>query len=103
MAALGKSADEIKGPRKMPVVPMIISLIAELIMASLMAGLMTHLGALSVTGGAVTGGLCWLAFVATTVTVNNAYPGRKLMLTIIDSGHWLGVLLIIGVVIGAFG
>jgi hypothetical protein len=31
------------------------------------------------------------------------YSGRKLALTIIDSGHWLGVLLIVGIVIGAFG
>jgi hypothetical protein len=28
---------------------------------------------------------------------------RKFMLTVIDSGHWLGVLLIIGAVVGYWG
>jgi len=106
MAALGKTEEEIKAAsaaRKMPVVPMVISFIAELVMAFFTAGLIGHLGALSIKNGALVGGFCWLAFVATTISVNNAYPGRKLALTIIDSGHWLGVLLIIGIVIGAFG
>ena len=106
MAALGKTEEEIKGAsaaRKMPVVPMVISFIAELIMAFFMAGLIGHLGAVSIKNGALVGGFCWLAFVATTVSVNNAYSDRKLALTIIDSSHWLGVLLIVGIVIGAFG
>jgi hypothetical protein len=106
MAALGKTEEEIKAAsatRKMPVIPMVISFIAELVMAFFTAGLIGHLGALSIKNGALVGGFCWLAFVATTISVNNAYPGRKLALTIIDSGHWLGVLLIIGIVIGAFG
>jgi Protein of unknown function (DUF1761) len=106
MAALGKTEEEIKeasAARKMPLVSMVISFIAELIMAFFMAGLIGHLGAVSIKNGALVGGFCWLAFVATTVSVNNAYSGRKLALTIIDSGHWLGVLLIVGIVIGAFG
>jgi hypothetical protein len=45
----------------------------------------------------------WAGFVATTVFVNNAYPGRKYMLSIIDSAHWLGVLVIQGAVLGAMG
>ena len=40
---------------------------------------------------------------ATTILVNNSYPGRPAMLTAIDAGHWLGVLLVMGVVVGAFG
>lgn len=106
MAALGKSADEIKGAsgaNKMPVVPMLVSFIAEIMMAAITAGLMAHLGAISITNGVLIGGLCWLGFIASTVCVNNAYAGRKLALTVIDSAHWLGVLLIIGAVIGAFG
>jgi Protein of unknown function (DUF1761) len=98
MAALGKTEEEIKeasAARKMPLVSMVISFIAELIMAFFMAGLIGHLGAVSIKNGALVGGFCWLAFVATTVSVNNAYSGRKLALTIIDSGHWLGVLLIV--------
>jgi hypothetical protein len=41
--------------------------------------------------------------VATTLSVNYAFGGRKHMLTVIDGAHWLGVLAIMGAVIGAFG
>ncbi len=103
-AALGKTEEEINcSGKQVPVVPMVISFVAELIMAALTAGLIGHFGAVTIKTGMIVGGLCWLAFIATTVSVNNAYPGRKLMLTIIDSAHWLGVLLIIGAVLGAFG
>jgi Protein of unknown function (DUF1761) len=104
-AALGWSEAEIlsRGKAKPPIGPMIISFIAELLMAALLAGLIAHFGDVTIKTGAIVGGLCWLGFVATTITVNNAYPGRKLALTIIDSGHWLAVLLIQGAIIGAFG
>jgi hypothetical protein len=106
MAALGKSEIEIKQAsveRKMPVGPMVTSFVAEVIMAAMLAGLIAHFGSVTMKTGAIVAALCWLGFVATTVTVNNAYPGRKLLLTVIDSAHWLGVLLIEGVVLGAFG
>jgi hypothetical protein len=45
----------------------------------------------------------WFGFVLTTVTVNNGFSMRKPMLTVIDSLHWLGVLLIIGAIVGAWG
>ena len=39
----------------------------------------------------------------TTIVVNNAYSFRKVALTAIDCGHWLGVLLIIGAILGGLG
>ncbi len=47
--------------------------------------------------------LVWLGFVVTTNAVNNAFQKRKTMLTVIDSGHWLVVLIVSGAVIGLFG
>ena len=35
--------------------------------------------------------------------VNHAFEGAKPMLTVIDGGHWLAVLLLMGAIIGAFG
>ncbi len=104
-AALGWSEAEVKSSKavKPPLVPMIVSFVAELLMAALLAGLIGHFSEVNVKTGAIVGALCWLGFVVTTISVNNAYPGRKLALTIIDSGHWLGVLLIQGVIIGAVG
>jgi len=85
--------------------PYVLSFIAELIMAWVLAGLIGHLGVGQVTlrNGTISGLFAWLGFVVTTMAVNNAFGGRKAMLTVIDSGHWLIVLLIMGAIIGAMG
>lgn len=74
-------------------------------MAFVLAGSIGHLGPGNVSSknGIISGVIIWAGFVATTVVVNNAYPGRKIMLSIIDSIHWLGVLVVQGAVIGAMG
>lgn len=103
LAALGKTEDEVKGTGML--VPMVITVIAELVMAWVLAGLIGHLGPGQVTvrNGIVSGAFCWLGFVVTTLAVNHAYQGEKRALTVIDGGHWLGVLLIQGAVIGLMG
>lgn len=53
--------------------------------------------------GVISGAFCWLGFVATTITVNYAFAMRKAMLTVIDSGHWLAELIVMGAIIGAMG
>ena len=83
--------------------PFILSFVAELIMAWTMYGLLFHMGNFSARAGVFSAVFIWFGFVLTTVAVNNAYPGRKLMLTVLDSAHWLGVLLIIGAIVGGFG
>lgn len=85
--------------------PFVISFIAELIMAlvvALVVGAMTG-GEPALTAGLVFGFVLWLGFVATTLTANHRYENFGWDLTLIDGGHWLGVLLIIGAVIGWFG
>jgi uncharacterized membrane protein len=56
-----------------------------------------------VRAGLISGALCWLGFVVTTIASNNAFASRKAMLTVIDSVAWLGALLIIGAILGGFG
>ncbi|MBM3645558.1 MAG: DUF1761 domain-containing protein [Alphaproteobacteria bacterium] len=82
-----------------------LTLLCLLVMAWVLAGILGHLGPGQVTirNGLITGGFLWLGCVATTLIVNNAYAFRKSSLTLIDGGHWLGVLLIQGAVLGAFG
>ena len=46
---------------------------------------------------------CWLGFVLTTITANNAFAGRRPMLTVIDSAAWLGAMVIIGAIVGWMG
>jgi hypothetical protein len=102
MAAQGKSVPETKA---MPVGPMITTFIALIVMAWVLAGLIGHLGPGSVTirNGVISGAFAWLGFVITALAANHAFQGQKRMLTVIDGGHWLGVLLIEGAAIGAIG
>lgn len=83
--------------------PFIVSFIAELAMASVLSGVMFHVNIYTVRAGAISGALCWLGFVLTTVIVNNAYAFRRVSLTAIDTGHWLGVLVLMGAILGWFG
>lgn len=82
--------------------PFVLSFVAEFVMAWMLWGIMLHTGAFTLRAGLFSGLLIWFGFVLTTTAVNYAFSGRKPMLTLIDAGHWLGVLLILGAVIGAF-
>jgi hypothetical protein len=103
LAAVGMTREQL-GEKRSPA-PFIISFVALLVMGFVLAGSIGHLGPGQVTvrNGIISGAILWAGFVATTVFVNNAYPGRKYSLSLIDSIHWLGVLVIQGAVIGAFG
>ena len=109
VAALGKTMDAFKQEQVAKagsvaaVAPFILSFVVELIMAWVLNGILFHIGSYSVRAGIISGAFCWFGFVLTTMAVNNAFSGRKPRLTVIDAGHWLGVLLIIGAVIGGMG
>lgn len=110
LAAQGKSsADMEKAKAEMgPVpVPYIVAFVALLIMAWMFAGVLLHLarGGMPVTirAGMISGFFLWLGFVLTTMVVNHAFQGAKRSLTLIDGGHWLGVLLIQGAILGWWG
>jgi hypothetical protein len=105
MAALGTTKEAIdKGGGQTPVV-LALTFGAELLMAYVLAGVIGHLGAERVTlmNGIVSGALVWLGFVLTTLTVNHRYGMQTWSLTVIDGGHWLGVLVIQGAIIGWWG
>jgi len=103
LAAIGKRREEVQADGPSPA-PFIVSFVGLLIMACVLAGVLRHTGlGFSLAGGLITGAFMWLGFVITTITVNNAFRGAKGVLTLIDGGHWLGVLLLQGAVIGWFG
>jgi hypothetical protein len=106
LAALGWTEADMIGPdgkRHMPVGPMVLSFVAALVMAVMLSGLMGHVGPLTVRSGVISGALVWLGFVIPTIAVNNAFQKRKAMLTVIDGGHWLLVLIVQGAVLGLMG
>ena len=83
--------------------PFILAFVAELVMAWILAGLLAHLGAgqATVRNGIISGAFCWLGFVITTILVNNSFAHRDRRLLLIDGGHWLVVLVLMGAIIGA--
>ncbi len=74
-------------------------------MAWMLAGVIGHLGPgeVNLHNGVISAAFVWFGFVITTLAVNNAFQGAKRSLTLIDGGHWLGVLLLQGAVIGLMG
>ncbi|MBU1176200.1 MAG: DUF1761 domain-containing protein [Alphaproteobacteria bacterium] len=84
---------------------MIVTFLGQLLMSWVLAGLIGHLGPDQVTvrNGIISALFVWAGFVLTTTAVNHGFQRRLGTLTLIDLGHWLGVLLIQGAIIGAFG
>jgi len=108
MAAQGKTMEQCKaemegksGLQKFG--PFILAFVGVFLMAFVLFGILTHSGLWSVRAGMISGAFCWVGFVLTTMTVNNAFHGKRPMLTVIDSIHWLGCLLIIGAIVGGMG
>ncbi len=111
MAAVGKTEEQVKSESS-PVV-YIVAVISQLVMAFMLAGVLGHMiplgggeaavPSVTLTNGLVTGFCIWLGFVLTTMLINHGFQGQKRALSVIDGGHWLGVLLLQGAVIGAFG
>ena len=51
----------------------------------------------------ISGALVWLGFALPVTAINYVFQKRPIELTLIDAGGWLGSLVIMGGVIGAFG
>lgn len=99
LAAIESDKDSL-GKRPRPISPMIGSVLAELVLA---AGLSYVLDRMSVVGwhwGGMCGLIIGLFVVTPTIFVNYLFPGRKIMLTLIDAGHWVCVFTIMGVILG---
>ena len=108
LAAQGKTMEQCKAemagkPKSAMYIPFVLAFVGSLIMAWALYGVLVHLKSFTVRTGTISGAIIWFGFVLTTMTVNNAFHGKKPMLTVIDSLHWLGGLLIMGLIIGWMG
>jgi hypothetical protein len=81
--------------------------LCEFLMAWMFAGILLHMvksGAPATAAtGLISGFFLWLGFVAPTLVINQRYQLQPWSLTAIDGGHWLGVLLIQGAILGRWG
>ena len=98
-----QQAAHMKGELNPSKAPFAIAIAANFVMAWVLAGIIAHMGPITVRSGLISAAFIWFGFIITTLAVNYAFSGRKPMLTVIDGGHWLGALLVMGAVIGAFG
>jgi hypothetical protein len=100
MAAMGKTEEQLNPGGKQDPLPYIITFIMQLIMAWFLGGLILHLGPSSLQAGLTAAFFVWLAFVVTTQIVSHRFTRAPWSLTLIDCGHWLGVFLIQGAILG---
>jgi len=83
--------------------PFALAFLANLAMAWVLAGMVGHLGTVTIRSAVISALFAWGGFVVTTMLVNNAFSGLLYALTAIDAGHWLAVLVLMGLVIGWMG
>lgn len=108
LAAVGKTEEEIKLNRS--ATPFVVSTVGLLVMAYVIS--VGYFGpyaeAMAETYGDSVGQrigaalAVWFGFVVTTMATNDAFEGNSAKLTVINAGHWLGVLLIQNLVFVAF-
>jgi len=104
--SLGKMWMEALGMKERPEpspAPFIFSILCQLVMAWVLAGLIGHLGDVTIMRSVLSALFVWAGFIAAPMIVNHRFQGSPWMLTLIDAGHWLGVLIVMGLVIGLFG
>jgi hypothetical protein len=105
MDAAKITLESLKAKGSATIVPYLVAFLGQLVMALFLAGLLINLGTdrVTVMGGLLAAAAIWTGFVITTMSVNYAFHGARPVLTLIDGGHWLGVLLIQGAIIGWMG
>ena len=101
IAAVGLKKSDVKdGP---PPLAWIFLIVGYLLVAWMLAAVMSYVGPITLRAGIVSGALVWLGFALPVTAINYGFQKRPIELTLIDAGGWLGSLVIMGGVIGAFG
>ena len=87
----------------------IITFICQLFMALVLSGIAFHARSMfgtsdfSIIDGVGVAVTIWIGFIIPTQIVNHLFQSKPFSLTLIDGGHWLGVLIIQGIIIGLIG
>ena len=101
MEALDKSEEELKKDFN-PVKTFGLSFIGHLFIAYSLAQLMAHTNANTVSEGIRLSFLCWIGFIVAPMMINSLFEARSKKLLLVDTGYHLIVLLIFGVILGAW-
>jgi hypothetical protein len=79
-----------------------LSFVCYLVMGFVMAILARRLGIEYWTGGVKLGGAAWLGFAATVGLTANRFSGKPLAAWLIDAGHQLAFMVVMGVIIAVW-
>ncbi len=79
-----------------------LAFICNLFIAFSLAQLMAHTDAFTVAGGIRLAFLCWFGFILAPMVINSLFEGKSFKLLLVDSGHHLIVILVFGIVLGAW-
>lgn len=104
MAAIGKTADEIKAEmagRSMPLTYG-LSFLAWLVTAFVLAHIVDYAVATTFGAGLATGLWVWLGFMITYEVIHSLFGGRNVRLSAINSGYHLVGVLIMGAILAAW-
>jgi hypothetical protein len=82
---------------------LLVTLACELVAAFVLAAFIGGLGEATPAGGATVGLVAALGFVVASMAMNHRYQGYGWNLTLIDGGHWIGAMVIMGAIIGWWG
>lgn len=99
--AIGKSEEDVKGRSAGPFITSFVSL---LVMGTVLAWHFDQQGSegMSSVGAITSAVILWLGFIVTSMATNNAFQGAKAKLTVLDSVHWLGVLVVQALIVVRF-
>ncbi len=102
MDAVGLTEEQIKKDRS--AIPFMTSFVSLLVLAVVLSWNFGQQVGDALTMGASVGTavLLWLGLIVTSVATNNAFQGAKAKLTVVDSIHWLGVVVVQALVISVF-
>lgn len=108
LAAQGKTLEQCKAEQAAKsgaakAAPFVVVFVAEIIMAWATYGILLHMNMFTLRAGAISGAALWLGYILTTIAGNYAFHNRSPMLIAIDSGGWLGAMVIIGAIVGGMG
>ncbi|MES0869715.1 Protein of unknown function [Pseudovibrio denitrificans] len=94
MKAVGISEEDVQ----MSPSTYVVTFLCEMIMAFVLAGILVYSGSVTIISGITAAIVIWGGFVLTGLIVNHKFQRASWMLTFIDAGHWLGVLMVQGAV-----
>ena len=102
MDAAGLTEEQVRKDRG--AVPYLISFASLVVMGSVLAGHFAQHAAEEVTAlhAVESAAVLWLGFIVTSMATNHAFLGCRPKLTVLDSLHWLGVLVIQGLILSTF-